>query len=384
MVKGKPVSSHIGATVEALAASGFKVAAVIKHLKGQYRGRRRKHLCPSKSWIYQRYSEVVNRGPGRPQQRQKKPGPSKILTTDHLQFVLNLLQTRIGISTRSIRHELYTQRNVSCSKWTVTRALNAQRWVSRARPVKRIAVTPKLRAQRLEFAQYIKENLPRPEFKAMLFATDETRISISGPDRIGSQQWYWIPNGPPYKIVPRLKDMGGTLFCSFISQSGCAQLNACSELENNPGKTMNKERYKEMLNTYFRATVALARQTAAQKYPNAHINWSTQPAYLIQDGAKPHIARIIKTWLRKNPQLVSLLQLPPYSPDLNPIEKMWAELKRRLYDRLELPWHDQSEVDAAAKATWIELTNDTEYVERVVGNLFSTCEKVIAANGGYV
>jgi hypothetical protein len=63
---------------------------------------------------------------------------------------------------------------------------------------------------------------------------------------------------------------------------------------------------------------------------------------------------------------------------------MWAELKRRLYDKLELPWREQAEVDAAAKAMWIELINDREYVERVVGNLFSTCEKVIHANGGYV
>jgi hypothetical protein len=43
-----------------------------------------------------------------------------------------------------------------------------------------------------------------------------------------------------------------------------------------------------------------------------------------------------------------------------------------------------AEVDAAAKAMWIELINNREYVERVLGNLFLTCEKVIHANGGYV
>ncbi|MDR2776449.1 MAG: transposase, partial [Puniceicoccales bacterium] len=30
----------------------------------------------------------------------------------------------------------------------------------------------------------------------------------------------------------------------------------------------------------------------------------------------------------------SLLYLPPYSPDLNPIEKFWAHLKKKLCDIL--------------------------------------------------
>jgi transposase len=32
----------------------------------------------------------------------------------------------------------------------------------------------------------------------------------------------------------------------------------------------------------------------------------------------------------------SLVFLPPYSPDLNPIEKIWAKLKRKLRDILPL------------------------------------------------
>lgn len=50
---------------------------------------------------------------------------------------------------------------------------------------------------------------------------------------------------------------------------------------------------------------------------------------LILDNAKYHHARDLKPWLNEHKSLLELLFLPPYSPDLNPIERVW-KLTRRL------------------------------------------------------
>jgi transposase len=50
---------------------------------------------------------------------------------------------------------------------------------------------------------------------------------------------------------------------------------------------------------------------------------------LVLDNAKYHHARALQPWLRQQRKVLTLLFLPPYSPELNPIERVW-KLTRRL------------------------------------------------------
>jgi transposase len=50
---------------------------------------------------------------------------------------------------------------------------------------------------------------------------------------------------------------------------------------------------------------------------------------ILLDNARYHHARILRDWLWKRRKIVQLLFLPPYSPQLNPIERIW-KLTRRL------------------------------------------------------
>lgn len=50
---------------------------------------------------------------------------------------------------------------------------------------------------------------------------------------------------------------------------------------------------------------------------------------VVLDNARWHHARLLAPWLRKHRHLLALDFLPPYSPELNPIERVW-KLARRL------------------------------------------------------
>ncbi len=49
----------------------------------------------------------------------------------------------------------------------------------------------------------------------------------------------------------------------------------------------------------------------------------------MQDNAPIHTARVVKSWLRE--ENIQLLDWPPYSPDLNPMENLWGLLKSGIY-----------------------------------------------------
>jgi transposase/type IV secretory pathway VirB2 component (pilin) len=49
---------------------------------------------------------------------------------------------------------------------------------------------------------------------------------------------------------------------------------------------------------------------------------------VVMDNLRPHKMASVREWIEK--QGASVLYLPPYSPDLNPIEKAWTKLKQLL------------------------------------------------------
>ena len=98
------------------------------------------------------------------------------------------------------------------------------------------------------------------------------------------------------------------------------------------------------------------RMICEQADPDGHV-------VLVLDGAGWHHAQALVV-----PERMTLLFLPPYSPELNAIERLWAYLKSHyLSNRV---YADEAEIDAALREAWNGLTADrimsvtrTEWIE---------------------
>jgi transposase len=56
---------------------------------------------------------------------------------------------------------------------------------------------------------------------------------------------------------------------------------------------------------------------------------TTQPIILIQDGARYHTSAETKAFFSQQATRLQVVQLPTYSPDYNPIEKLWKKIKQQ-------------------------------------------------------
>ena len=55
---------------------------------------------------------------------------------------------------------------------------------------------------------------------------------------------------------------------------------------------------------------------------------------VIWDGASIHRSEVVKTFLKERPGRIHLERLPAYSPELNPVELVWSQLKRSLKNQV--------------------------------------------------
>lgn len=68
------------------------------------------------------------------------------------------------------------------------------------------------------------------------------------------------------------------------------------------------------------------------------------PQYVILDNSRYHHAKLLSPWLNEHSSEINLNFLPPYSPHLNPIERVWKLVRRlcthnRYFPALEILTH---------------------------------------------
>lgn len=61
----------------------------------------------------------------------------------------------------------------------------------------------------------------------------------------------------------------------------------------------------------------------------AQIYSSARKIVIVLDNARIHHAKLIREWLAEHPAF-ELLFLPPYSPDYNPVENIWKQMRDKV------------------------------------------------------
>ena len=97
-----------------------------------------------------------------------------------------------------------------------------------------------------------------------------------------------------------------------------------------------------------------------------------------QDNARPHVARVCRDFLNQNN--VQVLDWLPYSPDLNPIEHLWAALDRRVRKRVNVP-NNVAQLQLALIQEWNNIPQRT--IDNLVGSMVRRVRAATAARGGH-
>ncbi|ROL47475.1 Transposable element Tcb2 transposase [Anabarilius grahami] len=89
---------------------------------------------------------------------------------------------------------------------------------------------------------------------------------------------------------------------------------------------------------------------------------------LQHDNAWPHVARICTQFLEA--ENIPFLAWPAYSPDMSPIEHVWAALDRRIRQRVPVPAHIQ-QLPTAIEKEWINIPQAT--IKNLINSMRRRC-----------
>ena len=99
--------------------------------------------------------------------------------------------------------------------------------------------------------------------------------------------------------------------------------------------------------------------------------------FMLQEDNDPkHRSKKAESWKTEN--RIQSLEWPSMSPDLNPIENVWAFLKARLKENLIL---DLDSLEKALRKEWRSLT--PSFAEKLAKSCSERCQRVIEAEGDY-
>lgn len=99
---------------------------------------------------------------------------------------------------------------------------------------------------------------------------------------------------------------------------------------------------------------------------------------VMQDNAPSHTAKVVTAEIER--LKIPMMKWPPYSPDLNPIENIWAWMKHNLHHRYET-CRSAEAIEEVFFEIWNSIT--PELCQKFAGNYEKRLLAVIAAKGGH-
>jgi len=250
---------------------------------------------------------------------------------------------------RTVPKEIKKELQLDCSARTICRRLDEVGLYGRVGRAEYVYDARDIQ-RRLSFADGY-ANWSTADWDRVIFS-DETHIEVYGRSRV----WVQRPAGrafdPDYMVerVPHSER---------VSLWGCFSARGVGQAEIFVGE-FNAPKYVDILQHNLI-------QTALHFYPKEH--WWFQ-----QDNAPQHTSHLAQRWFHNHG--VNLIDFPPYSPDLNPIENLWSILKARIENRLA---RTTDEIERVLKEEWEAL--DTKLLASLAHSMPTRCAAVVANHG---
>ena len=283
--------------------------------------------------------------------RRQGSGRHRVTTARQDREIVRRVLEQRTITARCVRSEVDGLHRIS--EETIRRRLREAGLRSHPR-----AQVPRLtlghRRARLQFARN-HVNWTMRQWRNVYFS-DESRFGLYGNDaRIRT----WRHRGERFNqrcIMPIRAHNGGS-----VMVWGCISLRGRTELVILPPPAMTSIRY---VNDVLQPHILPLKRQLRQNF------------VFMQDNARPHTANITQQFFQRHD--IALLNHPSNSPDLNPIEHVWDEMKRRLRRREEQP-RNLNELGEVLRQIWHEIPMN--FIQRCI-NMQQRLQAVIDQRGG--
>ncbi|CAG9133084.1 unnamed protein product [Plutella xylostella] len=310
------------AQVVALLQQGLSQRAVAAQL----------HLSQSAvSRVYRRFQETgaFNRRP--------RTGRHRCTSERDDRFIVSTSLRNRHLTGVDVQQELRRVRQVAVSEWTVRRRLKEANLTPK-RPASGPKLTAGHRQARLQFAR---EHLDWSiaQWRSVLF-TDECRVCLHGSDRRG--RVYRRP-GERFAQCCFAETVayggGSCMMWAGISLEGKTALVFVPGGGRGGGLTADR----------YITDILLGHVVPYAEFVG-------EDFVLMHDNARCHTARVSRQFLREKE--LRTMDWPALSPDLNPIEHLWDELKRRVRARNPVP-ASVDELKTALLEEWDGIPQET-------------------------
>lgn len=283
---------------------------------------------------YEEYGNFENHRKGRPQKLTKREEKSivKIANSDSKQ----------NVSTVRMMFNSFNTKTIST---TTTRRVLHKNGVDSYNSAKKLELTDQNRRSRVKFCRKIlKAGEP---FVNRIIYTDEVRFSV----RTDGIVRVWRRKGErfkPGKTQVRNKSKFSVMYFGLITSTGEKKLIKCP-IPYNGGAYIN------VLN-----------ECGLEKF-------ASEDFILMDDNCPVHRSRQVREYVESTG--IETLEWPPYSPDLNIIENVWAFMKKRMHGG-----HlTQQNLEETVEKTWNSVT--PKLIEKLYNSVLNRSRLCINASG---
>lgn len=283
------------------------------------------------------------------------PGrPSKLSSTDEWAILSQIVTGRSANAVQAMKHINTVIPHPVCAQ-TVRNVLKKNNYKAVTKKKKPL-LSAVHRKKRLAFAFKYKEWTV--EDWARVVWSDETKINRLGSD---GKQWVWKKAGKGLidrEVQGTVKHGGGN-----IMVWGCMGWDGVGRLAEVEGR-MNADQYVEILEENLLSSLD-------------EFETPTEDLIFQQDNDPKHTSKKAQNWMKDND--ISLLDWPPQSPDISPIEHLWHHIKMEL---CKYPTHAKGvwEIWERVEEVWNNIP--VEVVRNLIESMPRRIQAVIKAKGG--